>query len=80
MAPPHNPDNRRNKSTRATPATAQASGYSPADKFDVERTDSAIRVHDLQAQLQRSRKLNEYYDEAVAAIRASLDPASNESA
>ncbi len=74
MAPPHNPNNRRQTST------SQASGYSPADKFDVERSDSAIRVHDLQAQLQRSRKLNEYYDEAVAEIRATLDPASNERA
>ena len=80
MAPPHNPNNRRNISTRTAPAASQASGYSPADKFDVERTDSAIRVRDLQAQLQRSRKLNEYYDEAVAEIRATLDPASNERA
>lgn len=80
MAPPDNPNNRRHKSTRGAPATAQASGYSPADKFDVDRTDSAIRVRNLQAQLQRSRKLNEYYDEAVAEIRATLDPASNEQA
>ncbi len=32
-----------------------------------------MRVADLRAQQQKSQRLNEYYDEAVAAIRASLE-------
>jgi hypothetical protein len=54
---------------------AAASRSSPAEKFDVDRAEPAIRAGRLQVQAQRSRKLHEYYDEALAEIRASLERA-----
>ncbi len=51
---------------------AAASRASPAEKFDAGHDEPAIRAGRLQAQAQRSRKLHEYYDEALAEIRASL--------
>jgi hypothetical protein len=54
---------------------AAASRSSPAEKFDVDRDEPAIRAGRLQVQAQRSRKLHEYYDEALAEIRASLERA-----
>jgi hypothetical protein len=35
-------------------------------------------TRDFHAQQQRSRQLNEFFDEAVAEIRASLEPGPNE--
>jgi hypothetical protein len=54
---------------------AAASRPSPAEKFDGDRDEPAIRAGRLQVQAQRSRKLHEYYDEALAEIRASLERA-----
>lgn len=51
----------------------KASRPSPAEKFDVDRDEPAIRAGRLQVQAQRSQKLHEYYDEALAEIRASLE-------
>ena len=51
---------------------AATSRFSPADKFD-----SPDRAAGLRAQRQRSQRLNEYYDEAVAAIRGSLEQTPN---
>jgi hypothetical protein len=51
---------------------AAISRPSPAEKFDGDRDEPAIRAGRLQVQAQRSRKLHEYYDEALAEIRASL--------
>jgi hypothetical protein len=52
---------------------AAVSRPSPAEKFDVDRDEPAIRAGRLQVQAQRSQKLHEYYDEALAEIRASLE-------
>ncbi len=52
---------------------AAASRPSPAEKFDVDRDAPAIRAGRLEVQAQRSQKLHEYYDEALAEIRASLE-------
>jgi hypothetical protein len=54
---------------------AAESRPSPAEKFDVDRDEPAIRAGRLQVQAQRSQKLHEYYDEALAEIRASLERA-----
>jgi hypothetical protein len=54
---------------------AAASPPSPAEKFDVNRDEPAIRAGRLQVQAERSQKLHEYYDEALAEIRASLERA-----
>jgi hypothetical protein len=51
---------------------AAASRPSPAEKFDVDRDEPAIRAGRLEVQAQRAQKLHEYYDEALAEIRASL--------
>lgn len=45
----------------------------PAEKFDAGHDEPAIRAGRLQVQAQRSQKLHEYYDEALAEIRASLE-------
>jgi hypothetical protein len=64
------------ESMRAVPATAEtASRPSPADRFNVDREGPARRAGKLQALQQRFQKLNEYCDEAVAEIRASLERA-----
>ncbi len=47
--------------------------FTPAEKFDVDRDEPAIRAGRLQVQAQRSQKLHEYYDEALAEIRATLE-------
>jgi hypothetical protein len=54
---------------------AAASRPSPAETFDVDRDEPATRAGRLEAQQQRSQKLHEYYDEALAEIRASLERA-----
>ena len=61
--------NGRDKSRRT--AEAAVSRPSPAEKFDVDRSHAGK----LQAQRQRFQKLHEYYDEARAEIRASLERA-----
>jgi len=65
----------RDKSKRTTLGTADASRPSPADRFNIDREGPAKRAVHLQAQRQRFQKLNEYCDEAVAEIRASLERA-----
>lgn len=57
------------KASRPSPSKS----FAPADKFDVDRDEPAIRAGRLQAQAQRSQKLHEYYEEALAEIRASLE-------
>lgn len=52
---------------------AAVSRPSPAEKFDIDRDEPAIRAGRLQVQAQRSQKLHEYYDEALAELRASLE-------
>jgi hypothetical protein len=52
-----------------------ASRPSPAEKFDVDRDEPAFRAGRLQVQAQRSQKLHDYYDKALAEIRASLERA-----
>ena len=63
------------KGTNTEAKKAAASRPSPAEKFDVDRDEPAIRAGRLQVQQQRSQKLHEYYDEALAEIRASLERA-----
>ena len=60
------------KSKRAATAKPAASRPSPADRFNIDREEPAKRARKLHAQWERSQKLHEYYDEAVAEIRASL--------
>ena len=64
-----------NKEANTRAKKAAASRPSPAEKFDVDRDEPAIRAGRLQVQAQRSQKLHEYYDEALAEIRASLERA-----
>jgi hypothetical protein len=64
-----------NKEANKGMKKAAASHPSPADKFDVDRDEPVIRAGRLQVQAQRSQKLHEYYDEALAEIRASLERA-----
>ena len=71
----------RDKSRRAVLSVvkgtkkAAASRPSPAETFDVDRDEPETRAGRLQAQQQRARKLHEYYDEALAEIRATLERA-----
>jgi len=46
---------------------------SPADRFNIDREGPAKRAWKLKALEQQFRKLNEYCDETVAELRASLD-------
>jgi hypothetical protein len=62
-----------NKEANKGAKKTAASRPSPAEKFD--RDEPATRAGMLQVQAQRSRKLHEYYDEALAEIRASLERA-----
>ena len=52
---------------------AAASRPSPADRFNIDREGPAQRAGKLRALQQRFQKLNEYCDETVAEIRASLE-------
>ena len=52
---------------------AAASHPSPAEKFDVDGDEPGIRAGRLEVQAQRSQKMHQYYDEALAEIRASLE-------
>ena len=52
---------------------AAASRPSPADRFNIDREGPAKRAVKLRALQQQFQKLNEYCDEAVAEIRASLE-------
>ena len=45
----------------------------PADRFNIDREGPAKRARTLRALEQRFQKLNEYCDETVAEIRASLE-------
>jgi hypothetical protein len=63
------------KGTNNGAKEAAAPRPSPAEKFDVDRDEPAIRAGRLEVQAQRSQKLHEYYDEALAEIRASLERA-----
>jgi hypothetical protein len=54
---------------------AAASHPSPADRFNIDREGPAKRAVTLRALEQRFQKLNEYCDETVAEIRASLERA-----
>ena len=54
---------------------AAASRLSPAEKFNVDHDETATRAGRLLAQRQRSQKLHDYYDDALAELRASLDGA-----
>lgn len=61
-----------NKSASKGTKRAATSRPSPAEKFDAGHDEPAIRAGRLEVQAQRSRKLHEYYDEALAEIRATL--------
>ena len=52
---------------------AAASHPSPADRYNIDREGPAKRARTLRALEQRLQKLNEYCDETVAEIRASLE-------
>ena len=52
---------------------AEVSRPSPADKFNIDREGPAKRAWKLRALEQQFQKLNEYCDETVAEIRASLE-------
>jgi len=71
----------RDKSGRAALSVAKgmkkaaASRPSPAEKFNVEHDEPATRARRLLAQRQRSQKLHDYYDDALAELRASLEGA-----
>lgn len=54
---------------------AAASRPSPAEKFNVDHDEPATRAGRLLAQRQRSQKLHDYYDDALAELRASLEGA-----
>ena len=54
---------------------AAASRPSPADRFNIDREGPAKRARKLRALQRRFQKLNEYLDETVAEIRASLERA-----
>ena len=64
--------NGRDTSMQAALAAA-ASRPSPADRFNIDREGPAKRAGNLRALQQRFQKLNEYCDETVAEIRASLE-------
>jgi hypothetical protein len=66
--------NGHDSSMRAALATAE-SRPSPADRFNIDRDGPAKRAGKLRALQQQFQKLNEYCDEAVAEIRASLERA-----
>ena len=51
----------------------EASRPSPADRFNIDRDGQAKRAWQFRALEQQFQKLNEYCDETVAEIRASLD-------
>ena len=51
----------------------EASRPSPADKFNIDRDVQAKRAWKLRALEQQFQKLNQYCDETVAEIRASLE-------
>jgi hypothetical protein len=54
---------------------AATSRPSPANRFNIDREGPAKRAQKLRALQQRFQKLNEYCDETVAEIRASLERA-----
>jgi hypothetical protein len=54
---------------------AAVSRPSPADRFNIDREGPAKRAGKLRALKQRFQKLDEYLDETVAEIRASLERA-----
>ena len=54
---------------------AAASRPSPANRFNIDQEGPAKRARKLRALQQRFQKLNEYCDETVAEIRASLERA-----
>jgi len=56
---------------------AAVSRPSPADRFNIDREGPAKRARTLRALEQRFQKLNEYCDETVAEIRASLERATS---
>ena len=56
-------------------ADAAASRPSPADRFNIDREGPAKRAGKLRVLQQQFQKLNEYCDETVAEIRASLERA-----
>lgn len=51
----------------------EVSRPSPADKFNIDRDVQAKRAWKLRVLEQQFQKLNQYCDETVAEIRASLD-------
>ena len=55
---------------------AEASRPTPADRFNIDGEGPAKRAGKLKALEQRFRKLNDYCDETVAELRASLERAS----
>ena len=52
---------------------AEVSRPSPADRFNIDRDVQAKRAWKLRVLSEQFQKLNNYCDETVAEIRASLD-------
>ena len=55
---------------------AAASRPSPANRFNIDREGPAKRARKLRVLQRQFQKLNEYCDETVAELRASLERAS----
>jgi hypothetical protein len=55
------------------PAQPAVTRPSPADRFNIDREGPAKRAGKLKALQQQFEKLNEYCDETVAELRASLE-------
>ena len=56
---------------------AEALRPSPADRFNIDREGQAKRAWKLRVLAEQFQKLNEYCDETVAEIRASLERATS---
>ena len=56
---------------------AEVSRPSPADRFNIDREGQAKRAWKLRVLAEQFQKLNEYCDETVAEIRASLERATS---
>ena len=67
--------NGHDKSMRPALAAKNASRPSPADRFNIDREGPAKRAGKLRELQQQFQKLNQYCDETVAELRASLDRA-----
>jgi hypothetical protein len=66
-------DHDRSLQAALSAVVAAASCLSLADKFEADQPESARRVGSFLTQQRRFQQLNEYCDQTVAEIRASLE-------